>query len=61
MTRRQGIEAALAAWRDAERRLDAHIGDPEDVMAEIAADQAEFQRLCEEDVIVPTSIQTAVG
>jgi alkanesulfonate monooxygenase SsuD/methylene tetrahydromethanopterin reductase-like flavin-dependent oxidoreductase (luciferase family) len=60
MTQRQGVEAALAAWRDAERRLDAHIGDPEEVMAEIEADQAEFQRLCKQDVIDPIS-ETAAG
>jgi hypothetical protein len=59
MTRRQGIEAALAAWRDAERRLDAHIGDPEDVVAEITADRAEFQRLCAQDVIVPIEAASA--
>jgi hypothetical protein len=61
MTRRQGIEAALAAWRDAERRLEAHLGDPDDVMAEIAADQAEFQRLCAQDVTVPSDSLIAAG
>ena len=61
MTRRQGIEAALAAWRDAERRLDAQEGDPEDVIAEIVMDRAEFLRLCAQDVVVPASSQVAVG
>ena len=61
MTRRQAIEAALTAWRDAERRLEAHVGDPDEVIAEIAANQAEFQRLCAQDVVIPPSIQIAVG
>ena len=61
MTRRQKIEAALAAWRDAERRLEARVGDPDEVIAEIAAEQAEFQRLCAQDIIIPASIQIAVG
>jgi hypothetical protein len=46
------IEAPLEAWRDAERRLEAHPGDPEEVMAEIATDRAEFQRLCAQEVVV---------
>ena len=54
MTRRQGIDAALAAWWDAERRLTGHVGDPDEVRQEIAAHRDEFQRLCAEDVVVPT-------
>jgi len=61
MTRRQAIEAALAAWRDAERRLEAGIGDPEDVMAEIEADRAEFHRLCAQEVILPIGHQSVLG
>jgi hypothetical protein len=61
LTRRQAIEAALAAWRDAERRLEAHIGNPEDVMAEIEVDRDEFQRLCAQEVIVPISHQIVLG
>jgi hypothetical protein len=53
MTRRQGIDAALAAWWDAERRLTGHVGDPDEVRQEIAAYRDEFQRLCAEDVVVP--------
>jgi hypothetical protein len=53
MTRRQGIDAALAAWWDAERRLTGHVGDPDEVRQEITAHRDEFQRLCAEDVVVP--------
>ena len=52
MTRRQNIEAALAGWRDAERRLDAQVGDREETMLEIATHRAEFQRLCAQDIVV---------
>ena len=53
MTRRQGIEAALAAWWDAERRLTGHVGDPEQVRQEIATHRDEFQRLCAQEVAIP--------
>ena len=53
MTRRQGIEAALAAWWDAERRLTAHVGDPDLVRQEIAAHRDEFQRRCAQEVVIP--------
>jgi alkanesulfonate monooxygenase SsuD/methylene tetrahydromethanopterin reductase-like flavin-dependent oxidoreductase (luciferase family) len=53
MTRRQGIEAALAAWRDAERRLTGRVGDPDQVRREIAKHRREFQRRCAQEVVVP--------
>jgi hypothetical protein len=56
MTRRQGIEAALAAWRDAERRLTGHVGDPDAVRREIARHRDEFQRRCAQEVIVPMDL-----
>lgn len=56
MTRRQGIEAALAAWWDAEQRLTRHVGDPNDIRQEIATHRDEFQRLCAEDVVVPADL-----
>jgi hypothetical protein len=65
MTRRQGIDAALAAWWDAERRLTGHVGDPDEVRQEIAAHRDEFQRLCAQDVVIPMErgdrAQGAVG
>ena len=53
MTRRQGIDAALAAWWDAERRLKGHVGDPDQVRQEIATHRDEFERLCAQDVVIP--------
>jgi hypothetical protein len=54
VTRRQCIEAALAAWRDAERRLAADEGDRHLVMQEVATYRAEFQRQCATEVVVPS-------
>jgi hypothetical protein len=56
MTRRQGIEAALAAWRDAERRLTGDVGDPDEIRQEIATHRDEFQRRCAQDVVVPVDL-----
>src|SRR5690242_12897441 len=44
-TRRQEIEAALAAWRDAERRFVAADGDRDAIQAEVERHRARFQRL----------------
>ena len=48
---RKNIEAALAAWRDAERRLVGANGDTEAVRAEIVRHRTEFQRLTTEHMI----------
>lgn len=47
MERRRSVEAALAAWRDAERRLSRAIdGDIEGLNREVAVHRDEYQRLC---------------
>ena len=43
--RRQAVEAALRAWRDAERKLPGANGDTQAIEAEIARYRDEFQRL----------------
>lgn len=46
MHRRQNVETALAAWRDAERRLaTASDGEVGSLRAEVAAHKGEFLRL----------------
>lgn len=46
MERRRSVEAALAAWRDAERRLSrASDGDTEALKREVAVHRDEYQRL----------------
>ena len=46
MTRRQAIEASLAAWREAERRLtNAVDGDREPIAREVERHRTEFQQL----------------
>ena len=46
MERRRSVEAALAAWRDAERRLSrATDGDSEGLTREVALHRDEYQRL----------------
>lgn len=46
MERRQRVEAALAAWRDAERRLSRAVdGDIEGLTREVAVLRDEYQRL----------------
>ena len=51
MNRRQAIEAALAGWRDAERRLAGANGDTQAVQAEIERHRTEFQRLSAEHMV----------
>ena len=47
MERRHSVEAALAAWRDAERRLSrATDGDTEGLDREVKVHRDEYQRLC---------------
>jgi hypothetical protein len=36
------------------RRLTGRVGDPDEVRQEIAAHRDQFQRLCAEDVVIPT-------
>jgi len=46
MERRHSVEAALAAWRDAERRLSRAVdGDIEGVTREVTVHRDEYQRL----------------
>lgn len=46
MEHRRSIEAALAAWRDAERRLSRAIdGDTEELKREVRVHRDEYQRL----------------
>ena len=46
MDRRHGVEAALAAWRDAERRLSRAIdGDTEGLAREVKVHRDEYQQL----------------
>jgi hypothetical protein len=52
MTRRQAIEAELAAWREADRVLDAADGNATDEMRDaVEQHRAEFQRLTSEHMI----------
>jgi hypothetical protein len=52
MARRQDIEAALDAWRDAERRLAKAVdGQAAALAREVASHRAEFQRLSTEHMI----------
>jgi hypothetical protein len=47
MDRRHSVEAALAAWRDAERRLSrATDGDTDGLDREVKLHRDEYQRLC---------------
>ena len=46
MERRHSVEAALAAWRDAERRLDRAVDGEADLLArEVSEHRDEYQRL----------------
>jgi len=51
INRRQAIEAALAGWRAAERKLVGANGDTEAVQAEIERHRADFQRLSAEHMV----------
>ena len=51
VNRRQAIEAALAGWRAAERKLVGANGDTEAVQAEIERHRSEFQRLSAEHMV----------
>jgi len=52
MSRRQAIEEALAAWRDAQHRLDAGPdGDRDALAAEVERHRGRFQRLSAEHMI----------
>ena len=52
MTRREAIEASLAAWRDAERRLaNAVDGDREAIALEIEHHRTEFQQLSADHMV----------
>jgi len=52
MARRQAIEAALSAWRDAERRLGGAVDGKADALSrEVAAHRDEFQRLSAEHMV----------
>lgn len=51
VTRRQAIEAALAGWRKAERRLAGANGDTDAVQAEIKRHRDTFQRLSADHMI----------
>lgn len=52
MARREAIEAALAAWRDAERRQAKAIdGDRERLTAVVERERSEFQRLSAEHMV----------
>jgi hypothetical protein len=51
INRRQAIEAALASWRAAERKLVGANGDTEAVRAEIGRHRDEFQRLSAEHMV----------
>ena len=54
MARREDIEAELAAWREAERRLSQAVhGDRERLTAELERHRAEYQRLTAEEVLEP--------
>ena len=51
INRQQAIEAALAGWRAAERKVAGANGDTEAVQAEIERHRGEFQRLSAEHMI----------
>ena len=52
MARREAIEAALAAWRDAERRQAKAVdGDRERLTAVVERERTEFQRLSAEHMV----------
>jgi hypothetical protein len=52
MSRREAIEAALAAWRDAERRLASAVnGDRERLALEVSSHRAEFQQLSADHMV----------
>jgi hypothetical protein len=52
VTRRQAVEAALAAWREADRKLAAGAnGDTDRIKADIERHKREFQRLSTEHMI----------
>ncbi len=52
MTQREAIEAALAAWRDAQRRLDRAVDGEADALAEaVKVHRDEFQRLSAEHMV----------
>jgi len=52
VSRRQAVEAALGAWREAERRLALGAdGDTDAIKAEIERHKSEFQRLSTEHMI----------
>jgi hypothetical protein len=52
MTQRQAIEAALTAWRDAERRLtDVPEGKREAIAREVESHRVEFQQLSADHMV----------
>jgi hypothetical protein len=52
MARRQAIEAALDAWRDADRRLAKAVdGEADELAREVAVHRNEFQRLSAEHMV----------
>jgi len=52
MARRQAIEAALASWRDAERRLAESVdSEPDSLKREVDLYRDEFQRLSAEHMV----------
>ena len=52
MTRREAIETALAAWRDAERRLtNAVDGDREAIAREVERHRTEFHQLSADHMV----------
>jgi hypothetical protein len=52
MSRREAIEAALAAWREAERRLASAVdGDREAITGQVARHRADFQRLSADHMV----------
>lgn len=52
MARREAIESALAAWRDAERRLaQATDGEADHLAREVARHRDEFQRLSAQHMV----------
>ena len=52
MARREAIEANLAAWRDAERRLDRAVdGEADELAKEVRAHRDEFQVLSAEHMV----------
>ena len=49
--RRQAVEAAMSAWRDAERKLPGVDGEASAIQAEIDTHRTEFQRLSTDHMI----------